>query len=196
MNGHDDGVIWLKAHPLTPKDAQRDLDVVLSNYADGLSGAGLYAQSNLCSVERTKVRQFMTFVTNKQEMKLGPNLAIAGTIELAEAEKVKLDPSFRTSKVRIVFAEFAFYERPHYQGDPSPWPVVERDGKSWSRRPALLVAGYYNTVSRFDEHLGEFDDVLRRIAFAPDSVLPDVRLGMAPADAPSPAPSAAPAPPP
>jgi hypothetical protein len=54
LNGRDNGVIWVKAHPFLLADSHRELEVMLNDYADGLSGAGLYAQSNLFSIERVR----------------------------------------------------------------------------------------------------------------------------------------------
>jgi hypothetical protein len=37
-NRKNNGVIWTKAHPFLPEDAEQDLEVILDNYADSLSG--------------------------------------------------------------------------------------------------------------------------------------------------------------
>src|SRR5271165_1947809 len=36
LNGRDNGVIWVKAHPLLLADSHRELEVMLNDYADGL----------------------------------------------------------------------------------------------------------------------------------------------------------------
>jgi hypothetical protein len=174
LNRRDNGVIWVKAHPLLPADAHRDLEVTLNDYADGLAGAGLYAQSNLFSVERVHERHFTTFVTAKSQVTLGDVPGLAGTVELAEVEKLRLDPSFRSAKVRVVLAKFYFYDCGSHFGR-HPWPTVSHDGSSCFQRPGLLVVGYYNTADRFDEDLPEFEHIIRRISFSPGSLMDDVK---------------------
>ncbi len=52
INRRDHSVIWVKAHPLEWAQADFDLDVILSGYADGLSGTTLYAQIVSSTFER------------------------------------------------------------------------------------------------------------------------------------------------
>jgi hypothetical protein len=172
VNAQDDGVIWLKAHPVARVDSRRDLEVVLNNYADGLAGTGLYAQGNLFSIERAKQRQFTTFVTAKEPVKVGPLTGLAGLIEIAEVEKLRLDPQYRSEKVKVVFLRFGYCE----QSDLNVGPIdnatpVTRNGHTCYRRPALFIAGYANTVARFDSHLKDFDQALGQLSFPSDSVI-------------------------
>jgi hypothetical protein len=175
LNGRDNGVIWVKAHPLLPTDAHRDLEVVLNDYADGLSGAGLYAQSNLFSIERVHERHFTTFVTAKSDVNVGDVPGLEGTVELAEVEKLRLDPSFRSAKVRVVLVKFYFYECNSHTRATRPWPIVTHDGDSCFQRPGLLVVGYYNTADRFSADLPEFEHIVQRISFPPGSLMDDVK---------------------
>ena len=61
-NTADNGVIWVKAHPLAFQDSGRDLGVVINNYADSLAGTGLYYQGSIFTLEHVKARQYTTFV--------------------------------------------------------------------------------------------------------------------------------------
>jgi len=170
VNSKDDGVIWVKAHPVARAEAHRDLDVVLDNYADGLAGTGLYAQGNLFNVQRTKLRQFTTFLTSKEPIKLGALQALSGTIELAEVEKLRLDPQYRSEKIKVVFARFMYFEPASRNFDPVDGaPIVTHNGESCYQRSALLIAGYANSVPRFDGHLKDFEQVLNQFVFAADS---------------------------
>jgi hypothetical protein len=105
-------------------------------------------------------------------VKVGELLGLASTVELAEVEKLRLDPSFRSAKIRIVLVKFHFYEDAH-DFTTYPWPTVNHEGKSCFKRPGLLIAGYYNTTDRFADHLPEFGDVLGRIAFSSGSSMDD-----------------------
>lgn len=189
LNAEDDGVIWIKAHPVARADSRRDLEVVLNNYADGLAGTGLYAQSNLFNVQRTKQRQFTTFLTTKEPIQIGPLKGLAGTIELAEVEKLRLDPQFRSERIKVVFIRCSYFV-PVFQLGVAPVSstsssvdgarVVKHNGEDCYKRPALLIAGYANTVSRFDSHLKDFDQALSQLVFSPESA-PDGAEGKKPA---------------
>jgi hypothetical protein len=169
VNTKDDGVIWIKAHPVAIVDRQRDLEVVLNNYADGLSGTGLYAQGNLFSVEHAKSRAFTTFVTMKEPITLGGLPGLAGEIEIAEVEKLRLDPKYRSEKVKVAFVRFVFHESMYHT---ETWPVVQYKGAQVYERPALLIAGYFNRIANFDSHVKEFDETLKQLSLGPSSAIP------------------------
>ena len=190
-NTHDDGVIWLKAHPLLASEAQRDLEVMVSDYADGLAGEGLYAQSNLFSIERSRARRFVTFVVDRTPIKVGPLQGLSATIEVAEAEKLKLDPAHRDSKIQIVFAPLNFYTSKRARD--GNWPVVDVDGKQRHKRPGLFVAGYVDSAARFTDHLAEFAALLQRITFTSDYVVPDAPPVLPKPDTPGPPDAGSPA---
>jgi len=211
INTRDDGVIWIKAHPVARGDSRRDLDIVLNDYAEGLSGNGLYAQGNLFSSGHAQAHQFATYVVSKDTIQVGPLTGLVGQIEIADVEKVKLDPASRRGKLEIVFLRFLYHERIDelasrtseesadgrwHASIPQRWPIVTWNGKTCYERPALLIAGYYNTFSRFDERVKEFDDALRRLSFDPGSAPPEAAVAKAaPAVTAPPAPASAAAPP-
>jgi hypothetical protein len=188
VNVHDDGILWIKAHPLSQQSVQKDLDVLLNNYADGLSGTGLYAQSNLFSVERVKARQFTSFVVSKQPVTVGNNTGLVGVIELAETERLRLDPQYRSAKIKIAIARFAYYE-PIGRYGSGPWPVVNYRGQNRVQRIGLFVVGYYNSAAKFEGQMQTFDQALAQLSFGPESA---IGSPPAPANVASPAPSAAP----
>jgi hypothetical protein len=171
---------------LPPQAAHKDLDVLLNGYADGLSGTGLYAQSNLFSVERVHARQFTSFVVAKEPTTIGNNSGLVGVIELAESERLRLDPQYRSAKIKLALARFAYYE-PIGRWGSGPWPVVEYRGSKRVQRVGLLVVGYYNTASKFDAQVSTFNQALAQLAFGPESVLPGAPpVGAPPAAGPAP----------
>jgi hypothetical protein len=154
VNARDGGVIWIKAHPLSAAEAALDLDVVLKSYADDLSGSGLYASANVFSVERPAVKQFISFVTGREPVRVGPNLGVSALIELAETERLRLDPRHRSSRLKVVMSKLAFqmpfvFDSPGASHHSSPWPTIQCAGGPCEQRAALLVAGYYNDVAHF-----------------------------------------------
>jgi hypothetical protein len=187
VNVHDDGIIWIKAHPLPAPQAQKDLDVILNGYADGLSGTGLYAQFNLFNLERVHARQFTSFVVYKGSATLANNPALVGVIELAESERLRFDPQYRSAKIKIAFARFAYHEP--LGGLSKPWPVVKYQGKDRYRRIGLLVVGYYNSAAKFDGQVRAFDQALAQLSFDPESALGGIQAPLPPPPLPPPAPS-------
>jgi hypothetical protein len=105
----NNGVMWVKAHPFLPEDAERSLEVILETYADSLSGSGRYAQGNLFGIEKASERNFTTFLASKSVIQVGGQPALAGSIELAEVDKLKTDPGHRDAKVRIVLVKMRCY---------------------------------------------------------------------------------------
>jgi len=196
VNVRDNAVIWLKVHPLALADSQRDLEVILDNYADGLSGTGLFEQSSLFGLRTDQARHYTTFIEKKEGTDIGPLGAILGVIEIAEVEKLRLDSSHRDSKAELIFAKVRF-KKHIYQGDTkgANWPTTEEGGKIYQLRTGLLVIGYYDTASRFDSHLADFNGLLARVHVPSEALLPDnarPKIHDAPAP-PAPAAPAAPA---
>jgi hypothetical protein len=189
VNKRNNGVIWTKAHPFLPEDADNELDVLLTNYVEGLSGYGRYAQGNLFGIEKARTKNFMTFLVTKELTKIGPHDAIAGTVEIAEVDRLKHDPSARSGIVKIVMVKVRCLTVANCrvdqsnllmdpQGNPMPmpdlkrWPQVDCRGKPCRARMGLLVVGYYNNPSYFAAGLPEMDDLLKRISFPDAQPLP------------------------
>ena len=193
VNKKNNGVIWTKAHPLLPEEAELELEVVLNNYVDSLTGNGLYAQGNLFGAERPKVRNFTTMLVSKEITKIGGSDALTGTIEIAEVDRLKQDPQSRSGVVKLVLlkihclteanckvgsrADPIVYTagpgvspaglKPHLNDpDLDRWPVANCRGKPCRARVGLLVIGYYNTPPYFAGGLPELADLLTRVSFA------------------------------
>jgi len=168
-NRRDNGVIWVKAHPLPPKAAGLRLDVVLDNYADGLSGGAVYESLSPYNTVVAKSRRFTTLVTDTAPATLGGHPAIKGTVEIADVDRIKVDSNHRDSKVRVYFAKF-LYE----PGKMRIMPALA-DERAEKQRIALLVVGYHNSAQYFDAHLKEFDEFVGRVAFPPGVSPPDAQ---------------------
>lgn len=202
VNSRDNAVIWLKVHPLAPANADRDLEVILENYADGLAGAGLFEQSSLFGVANDKVRQFTTFIVTKEPAKVRALPAIHGVLEIADVEKLRLDPKHRDSKAELVFAKVSYLEGlGHSPPNSSHSHVVnvgsDEYGKLYAeRRTGLLVIGYYNDAVRFDSHVDDFHALWKRVRIPAEAIPPGAvatTISSPAPDAPAtPAPSAEP----
>lgn len=195
VSARDNGVIWVQTFPMQPLDAGRELDVVLSNYADSLSGTGLYAQATPDSIEQPKARQFTAVIASRQRTRLGPHDAIDAVIEIADTAQIRLNPAYRAGKIRVVLAKFQYltpYEPLTGARAKSPWPVVRQNGETKFKKSAVLLIGYRNDVEHFQP--SALDTLMSQMTFADtiplDRVAAD-RAAPAPAS-PSPAPPAAP----
>jgi hypothetical protein len=173
-NVRDDGVIWVKAHPVAHQNANRDLDVELNSYAESLSGTGAYYQGSVFSVEHVKSRQFTTFVVGQENRKVAGLDGIVATVEVAETARVQLDPAYRTAKIRVFLAKISYLRKlsPLLDADgnpkwPSVWPQVKCSAEgtdTCEQRTGILVVGYVNAASRFEQHLPEYDTFLSKIS--------------------------------
>jgi hypothetical protein len=179
VNSRDGAVIWLKVHPMEATDADRDLDVILDSYANGLEGSGLFEQSTLFGLTQDKARHFTTFMVKKQPLALGQLPAIRGVIEIADVEKLRLDPTHRDSKAELIFAKVTYFEKLGINKPRAPrWPIVTEDSIAHpgmttykARRTGLLVIGYYDDAARFESHLADLHALLDQIVI-PDSAIP------------------------
>jgi hypothetical protein len=166
VSGRDNGVLWVQTRPLSPRDVDKDLDVLVGHYADSLAGTGLYEQGTVAGLATIRARTFTTFVTDKTETKLGPHPALAAVIELAEVDRLRADPSWRSAKIRLAVAKFDYQE-----ALPDEVVTVDIGGgntsttaeKRWKKRTAVVLVGYYNDAEHFDAGLGSFDALVARI---------------------------------
>lgn len=179
VNSRDNAVIWLKVHPMEATQANLDLDVLLENYADGLAGTGLFEQSSLFGLAVDKVRHYTSFIVKKEPTALGNLSAIRGVIEIADVDKLRLDPKHRDSKAELVFAKVVYLEDLGFtKPNASRWPVVAVTSGSngqyvhyKAQRTGLLVIGYYDDASRFESHLKDLHALLDQIVI-PESAIP------------------------
>lgn len=172
VNSRDDGVIWLKLHPVAYTDAKRDLDVVLENYADGLEGTGLFEQSSLFNLRAAKARHFTTFVTEKVPIQVGSVSAIRGTIEIADVEKLRLNSKHRDAKGVLVFTRVAYFTPIRAHANEGDWPTVSdpETGRRAHKRTGILVIGYWADAARFNSHLPDFQSLLSHVVIPPTAV--------------------------
>jgi hypothetical protein len=201
VNVRDSGVIWIKAHPLAHEDAARELDVILKGYANELSGTGFYASTSVFSEVEVKTRQYISFVTRREPVTVGPNLGVLASIELAEVERLRLDPAHRASRLKVVFSKIAYQRLVNARGfdapyPPTRWPTAKCGEGLCEQRCALLVMGYINAIEHFDAHTAEFDGFLKQVTLPPATTLPAAWRPRPVAPLAATAPAAAPAPPP
>jgi hypothetical protein len=164
-NVSDGAVIWTKAHPLLPRDAGKTLDILLSNYADSIAVAGAYADLNAFSQPPSPMRRFTSFVVEQKPRLVAGHPALSALVELAEVDKLRVNPDHRHSKLRLVLVKYGHLQTSS-SAPSTPWPS-SKQGQNWVvERTALLVLGYVNTAARFERHTETFSDFVSLVRFA------------------------------
>jgi hypothetical protein len=175
-NVHDNGILWIKAHRISPQDAQRDLDIQVSNYVDSLATCGAYEQTSLFLHNDPPVRQYATFVAERGRARAAGVSGELAVIELADSAGLQSNAAYRSAKIRAFFANIVYESvvLPHKDDKVvgRAWPLVAcgKDGKSTCERAVgLLVVGYANDTEHFSAHLADFEGLLSRISLSPNA---------------------------
>ena len=143
-----DAVIWLRTFPISTNLAEKDLRVLMQGYLDEVAGAG-YEGVRLNADRNVVVeKRYAAELREKGEAKLAGMPAYAATFDVANIDQIKLTPSTRKSRVRVVLArtKFAYTSR-----------------KQRGSLPVLLLAGYANLPEDFAQDLPAFEAFLQRI---------------------------------
>jgi len=137
------GVLWSQMVPLDLNEKERNLDVLVNDYVESLSGAGFYAVSVPSGKVEVHARQYATKIVDKKPRKVGRFEGLEATIELANLDQLKLDPASRSAKIRVVFLRTDYVTR-LYQTTTVDVPL-------------LLVLGLHAQPAYFDATAPDFD---------------------------------------
>lgn len=139
------GVIWSQSFALSQSQRHKQLDVLLNNYADSLSGTGLYGQGDIYSIKRAKLRKFAARLAWKRSLQRGPYLVLYGLIEVIDLERQRVDKAYEPERVLLAITRIALL-----------------GGKS-----ALVLFGYHNTADHFEKYVGAFRAFLQNTFLFP-----------------------------
>ena len=168
VHARNNGVIWVQTFRVPHADEDRDLDVVLANYADSLAGTGLHWQGSIFNLSVPRTRSFTVFLNDKSETKVGSYPAVGALIELAETSRLQLNKDERSMKLRVVLSKFTYLEelRPGVV-DPAQARSANANGNTLSRRTAVILIGYVNDPDHFESGVGDFEDFRGRLRWHP-----------------------------
>lgn len=169
-----DAVIWMRSVPMSPRQAGLNLRVMATEYAAGLSGSGFYPTD--LGRPGVESQTYASHVLSGRPVMVAGLEAFEATVEVANVDQLKLDPSSRAAMVRVVFVRTPFKSE---GGLDEPLPVM------W-------MIGYANNPADFDAQAPDFTRFLGLVDANGShgfTVLPPVPL-----DAASAAPSASVAP--
>lgn len=156
--------IWLRSVPVSALAAERDLQGVAADYAEGLSGTGFFAVD--AGSIKVGAQQFATKIVKARAGTLGADPAYDVTIELANLDQLRLDPKARSALVRVVFARTKLvYQTRAFAGHKT-------------RLPVRWMIGYVNSPADFERQQPEFEAFLA--LFAPRFVDPEAPAVAAP----------------
>jgi len=159
-NRHNDGEIWLSTVPLSGKNSEKNLQVLLERYVEGISGTGSVVVISMPEEQKAAVadKHYATRVTELRKVQLDGVEGLAATVEVANVDQLQLSPNSRWLRAKLVFV------RPGFQYAMG----TSSDGSATHAWPVLLVAGYSNGTADFDASLPDFERLLSEIDFQSD----------------------------
>ncbi len=134
-----DAVIWLRSIPLSPRQPGINLRVLASEYAEGISGSGFYPTD--LGRAHVESQTYASHVLTGQPVTVAGLEAYEATIEVANVDQLKLDPSSRAAMIRVVFVRTPFKTEPSMNSEGLP---------------VLWMIGYANNPVDFEAQAPDF----------------------------------------
>lgn len=150
-----DARIWIQAMPVSERDKDRDLKVVLDDFVEGLSGTGLYRFRSGPREPVAVARTYGTRVVQQKETKVGTFDALDATIEVINLDQQKVDPTTKSAVGRVVFV------RP-------PYVNTVRGVTGMPNPRAFIVLGCESKPRDFEATSADFDRFLAAVELGPD----------------------------
>jgi len=152
VHARHNGIIWVRSVPVSNRLRRVDLDVLLADYVNEISGAG-YEGVAFGGRRGVVEHRYVAKVVRQTPAELAGQEAIDSELEVANSEQLKLDPQARWQRVHLVLARGPrdHFVAPAGHGKLHPFPVV-------------LVVGYENSPDHFGEGEPDFEHLLSRFA--------------------------------
>ena len=137
------GVMWLRTVPISQRQRDTDLRVLMQDYVDDIAGAG-YETVDLDTMSVIEKR-YAAEVLNRQEGTLGEKPAFAAEFSVANIDQLHVAQEARKRRVKVVLVRPGF----QYKVDArSTWCSANDMTKSdYVYFPVLLIAGWYHAIS-------------------------------------------------
>jgi hypothetical protein len=151
-NVETEGSIWVFMRELPGFRKQVSLDVLLEEYADGLTyqERERTGSINFWTVTTATTRSYAARIVSREHVKLGPYDAVLATIETANLEQLKLDPRSRDGYLRLLIARIPAF----WTGDYTCSAFFPHSGVG------ILRVGYFEGPAYFEKGLPAFDAFL------------------------------------
>jgi hypothetical protein len=154
-----DATIWITNLKLSNRQAEKDLDALLTQFASGLTGTGLYDAANVYLFRGNKLKRHAAIVREKASSRLGAHPAITARIQILDLDQVKVEPQHQGDSLQVTLVKYTYEVKVGVVGDGGEMVTVAK------KLPALMVVGYLNASARFSELLPEYVKFLSQISF-------------------------------
>jgi hypothetical protein len=142
-------VIWLSTVLVSPELRSVEPRVLARDYMESVSGAGYEVVSFSTRKVVTAERRWASTIVIQEDAILAGCGAHVVVMDVANVDQLKLDPTARAARVKIVIARtpftYLYSERPRIE------------------LPVVMVAGYASRPEDFDASVAELDGLLARI---------------------------------
>lgn len=142
--------IWLRTFPVARAYAQKDLGILLDSYANAVNDGRYVAVDLLNRRLVVSTARSVARVRSSCWRQISGYHAIDGTIEIADAEQVKIAPETRRELVRLILLRTPSGWRPYGSEWRAPWPV-------------MMVIGYAARPADFERNMADFDHFVDRV---------------------------------
>jgi hypothetical protein len=152
------GVLFTRSIVLPASRKDLELEPMLRNYAEALSGTAgeAFASLRLDTVS-VVTRQYASKVLATRERQIGGRRAMEATIELAALEQTRLDPDARTAKLSVTLVDAPMVAT-RFMGTGRDMPELR----------VVLMIVYWNDHAAFDARVADYERFLTSVSFAPD----------------------------
>jgi len=142
----------LSVLPMDQNMAETDMDVLVRNYVDAVSGGGSVSVNIGAGARASKERRFATRILDSAVFTVDGEPAAGATFEVANVDQLELSKEARWERAQVVLIR-------------APWRTVAGVERK-STWPTLIRALYSSRSESFEAHEGDFADFVRAIDFA------------------------------
>ncbi|MFZ5893318.1 MAG: hypothetical protein ACOY0T_19820 [Myxococcota bacterium] len=143
--------VWLRATPFSTEWRERELRVLVQAYVDSIAGGGYEAARVEHDRVRVEERRFAAEFVERAPARLAGLDAYDATIDVANLDQIRLTPTERKTRVRLVFVNL-----------PTNFQTY-RNGAPGVALPLVLIVGYANSPGEFSADMNDFENLLDRI---------------------------------
>jgi hypothetical protein len=151
-HSNTNGTIWVRRLPLPRASRGKAVRVLAENYAGEISGSVYEAALD----SRVTERRVSTKLLAGGPIEFGSHKGHAVTFDVADLNRLELDPQAPRTRVTVILIEGAFDKHMELIGG-------SLTGGGGATVPALLLLGYANDAGVFEAHLPDFNELLTRL---------------------------------
>lgn len=150
-NSASNAVMWIQTHELSDKASGVTLSVLLRNYTNSLTGTGFYAEANVFSILKVKLKRFVAVIREASATRLEPFYALRAKIQVLNIDQKRVQPKHQGSMIQVTLLKLKY----RYKSSSGN----TRDGI------AVMIIGYINRAEDFEKHLPDYRRLLTQLTF-------------------------------